>query len=259
MITEQTKQYVKSNIAKQRDDGRKLDEHRDVSIETGVIERANGSARVKLGDTEVIVGVKIDVGTPYPDSPAGGVLSTNAELAPLSDPDFEPGRPGEDAVELARVVDRGIRESGTIDTAKLCIKEGEAVWMVFVDAHIVNNGGNLVGACGIGATAALMTAEMPQLNKDNKVDYDLPRKGKLPVADQPIPVVIDKIGKTLVIDPLRIEDKVADGWLMVTTKKNGNLCAMQKGNAGTFTEEEVMKAVDLSQKIGKEIRKKLPK
>ena len=41
----------------QRVDGRAFDEHRKLTIETGVIPKANGSARVKLGDTEVIAGI----------------------------------------------------------------------------------------------------------------------------------------------------------------------------------------------------------
>ncbi|MGW8289540.1 MAG: exosome complex protein Rrp42, partial [Candidatus Bathyarchaeia archaeon] len=98
-----------------RTDGRGPTDYRDIKIESGVIERAEGSARVLLGKTEVIVGVKISTGTPFPDVPDTGVLTVNAELVPLASPDFEPGPPGEDAVELARVVDRGIRESKAID------------------------------------------------------------------------------------------------------------------------------------------------
>ena len=41
-----------------REDGRALDEYRDISIETGVISKAEGSARVRLGGTQVIVGIK---------------------------------------------------------------------------------------------------------------------------------------------------------------------------------------------------------
>jgi exosome complex component RRP42 len=35
-------------------DGRALDEVRELSIEINAIPKANGSARIKLGDTEVI-------------------------------------------------------------------------------------------------------------------------------------------------------------------------------------------------------------
>jgi len=37
-------------------DERKLEEFRNITVEVGVSSKAEGSARVKLGDTEVIVG-----------------------------------------------------------------------------------------------------------------------------------------------------------------------------------------------------------
>ena len=107
-----------------RTDGRGLTEYREIQIESGVIERAEGSARVRLGKTEVMVGIKIGTGTPFSDVPDKGVLTVNAELVPLAAPAFEPGPPGENAVELARVVDRGIRESKAINLEKLCLESG---------------------------------------------------------------------------------------------------------------------------------------
>ena len=76
-----------------RADGRKLDEFRNIEIETNIISKAEGSARAKIGNTQVVVGIKMDVGEPYPDSPESGVMSTAAELIPLASPDFEAGPP----------------------------------------------------------------------------------------------------------------------------------------------------------------------
>ena len=53
----------------ERLDGRGLTETRPLKIETNIIQKANGSARVTLGNTQVIAGVKIDTGEPYGDRP----------------------------------------------------------------------------------------------------------------------------------------------------------------------------------------------
>ena len=121
-----------------RIDGRGLTDYREIKIETGLIERAEGSARVRLGKTEVLVGTKIEVGEPFPDVPNEGVLTVNAELVPLASPTFEPGPPNENAIELARVVDRGIRESKAIGLEDLCIIPGKKVFIVFVDIYAVS-------------------------------------------------------------------------------------------------------------------------
>ena len=136
-----------TNLVKEgeRTDGRVFDEYREVSLETGIITKAEGSARVKIGKTQIVVGAKPQIAEPFSDTPNKGVLMTNSELLPMAAPNFEPGPPDERSVELARVTDRCIREGGIIDLEKLCIIEGKKVWMVFLDLHIIDYDGNLMG------------------------------------------------------------------------------------------------------------------
>ena len=108
-----------------RADGRSFDNFRDIKIETNIASKAEGSAKVTIGNTQVIAGIKMILGDPYPDTPDSGVMVTAAELIPMASPDFEAGPPREKAIELARVVDRGIRESEIIEVDKLCIVPGE--------------------------------------------------------------------------------------------------------------------------------------
>lgn len=70
-------------------DGRGLKDYREIKVEQGLIERAEGSARVLLGKTEIIAGTKIEIGKPFSDTPNEGVLTVNAELVPLASPTFE--------------------------------------------------------------------------------------------------------------------------------------------------------------------------
>ena len=133
--------------ANTRLDGRKFNEYRTpIEIEYGVVKTAEGSARVKIGETDVMVGVKLEVGEPYPDTPNEGTIIVGAELLPMSNPEFEPGPPGIQAIELARVVDRGIRESKALDFKKLCITPGEKIWIVIIDICPINDAGNLFDA-----------------------------------------------------------------------------------------------------------------
>src|SRR3989442_1287407 len=170
-----------------RSDGRAFDEPRALVVQKNYIQTAEGSARVQLGNTDVLVGVKIDVGEPYPDTPNQGVLSTSAELIPMASPNFESGPPSPTAIELARVVDRGIRETKTVDTKKLCITPKEKVWIMFIDIHALDYDGNLFDAASYGALAALSCAKVPA-SKIGKEDYPLP------LEHWPISVTSAKIG-----------------------------------------------------------------
>ena len=94
VITHVKQKQIVQLIAKgKRLDGRGLTDYREIKVEQGTIERAEGSARVLLGRTEVLVGTKIEIGQPFSDTPNEGVLTVNAELVPLASSTFEPGPP----------------------------------------------------------------------------------------------------------------------------------------------------------------------
>jgi exosome complex component RRP42 len=239
-----------------RTDGRVLTEYREIQIESGVIERAEGSARVRLGKTEVIVGVKIGTGSPFPDTPDTGVLTVNAELTPLASPFFEPGPPGEDAVELARVVDRGIRESKAIDLEKLCVESGKLVFVVFVDVYVLNHDGNLIDASAIAALAALVNTKMFKYTVEDGEIVKKPGYTPLPIINHPIAVTFAKIGNTLILDTGTDEEQVMDARLTITMNKDGNICALQKGGgSGYFTKEEILEATKIAVDKTAELRK----
>src|SRR3989304_5382764 len=159
-----SRDHIINALAKgMRIDGRSLLEFRPISVEYAFTRSAEGSARVKVGNTEVFVGVKMAIEKPYPDTPDHGNLGVNAELLPLSNPMFEVGPPGNQAIELARVVDRGIREARALDVHKLCITPKEKVWSVMIDVCTINDEGNLLDTSALGALAALKDARFPKV------------------------------------------------------------------------------------------------
>jgi len=66
IIPEIIKESV-TNLVKngERSDDRAFDDYREISLETGVIEKAEGSARVKIGKTQIMVGTKPQIGEPF--------------------------------------------------------------------------------------------------------------------------------------------------------------------------------------------------
>ena len=236
-------------------DGRGLTDYREVQLEVGVIERAEGSARVRLGKTEVMVGTKIEVGEPFSDVPNEGVLTVNAELVPLASPTFEPGPPNENAIELARVVDRGIRQSKAIALEKLCVVPGKKVFIVFVDVYVLNHDGNLIDASAIGALAALLNTKMFNYEvKEGEIKVK-PGYTQLPMGNYPIAVTFAKINDTLLVDPWLEEEEIMDARLTITLDKDGKICAVQKGCCGYFTIEQILEAAKIAREKTEELRK----
>ncbi|MBI4919432.1 exosome complex protein Rrp42 [archaeon] len=251
------KQHLLKALSKGiRYDGRKLTELRPVTVEVNVSRSAEGSSRVHFGDTDLIVGVKMAVEKPYPDTQEEGNLMVNAELRPLSNPAFELGPPGMEAIELARVVDRGIREAHSIDTKKLCIEKGEKVWSVMIDVCSINDDGNLLDAAGIGALAALKDSKFPKF-EDDKVNYEERTKEGIPLLSEPIPVTVFKVGDYFLVDPLPAEEKFMDARLTVAVTEDNTICALQKGGETQLSPEDISKMVDISIEKSQELRKLL--
>lgn len=251
------KQIAQLIANEKRADGRGLKEYREMKIEPGLIERAEGSARVLLGKTEVVVGVKVETGEPFPDTPNDGVLTVNAELTPIASPEFEAGPPDEDSIELARIVDRGIRESKAINTEKLVIEPGKKVFVVFIDLYVLNHDGNLIDAAALAAVSALINTKMANYEiKDGEVKIK-PGYEQLPIRKHPITVTTAKIGDKLVVDPIREEEQVMDARISFAIDDDGNICAIQKGGSGYFDPQQIIEAAKLAKDKAKELRKKL--
>ncbi|MBI4017577.1 MAG: exosome complex protein Rrp42 [Candidatus Aenigmarchaeota archaeon] len=253
MITKLDKEFIRT-LARdgKRENGRRFDEFRPLKIELGYAKNAEGSALVTLGETRVLAGVKLSVGTPFADTANEGVLMVNAELGPKASPEFEAGPPSAQAIELARVIDRGIRESKCVDLEALCITPKEKVWIISVDIDPLNDGGNLMDAGGIAAIAALYNTKIPKLDEDGRPMFGTDA-GRLKLRKIPVPVTIYKIGSAVVMDPDFEEAEAADARLTVTSV-DGFLCAMQKGGTGNFKSDEVVRVVESAYGKAAELR-----
>ncbi len=239
----------------QRSDGRAFDEPRKIFVEVNAIPKANGSARVRLGDTEVVCGVKIQPDRPFPDTGDRGLFICTAELLPLSHPTVETGPPQPPVIELARVVDRGIRESHMVDVTELVIEKNKSVIGVFADTVVVDYDGNLFDACSYATTAALLVSKTPKWNwVDEQPSLVEGEPSQLPISTIPVSVTMAKIGDHIIVDPNGNEWGVMDARITITSDSDGNICALQKGGSGGFTQDEINQCGDISVRVGAKIR-----
>ncbi len=228
--------YVRELMNKgQRQDQRDLMAFREMKITKGIIKNAEGSAQVELGNTKVLAGVKVMLGSPMSDTPEQGNQIVSAEHWPGASREFEPGPPSPEAIELARVVDRGIRAANCINLESLYLEEGKC-WDVYTDIYILNHDGNLIDASGIAVMAALADTKMPKYENGeaNREDRTTPLNVKSIVAT----TTFAKLGDKIVLDPSKDEENAMSARLTVAT--DGSVIrAMQKGKSGSFNIDEV--------------------
>jgi exosome complex component RRP42 len=237
-------------------DGRAFDEQRPLEIEVDIIKKANGSARVRLGDSEVIAGVKVETGEPFEGLENKGALIVSAEVLPVASPHVEPGPPDEEVIELARVVDRGVRESEMIDLEKLVLVPGKIVYTIFVDCSVTNADGNLFDATSYAVVASLLTANLPILEMQDGKVVDTGKTQPMPVTTIPVSITAARIGEHVLIDPSSEEEGTMDARITIDTSDEG-FCAIQKGYTGSFTVEQLKKAAEAARIKGEQVRARL--
>ncbi|MBU0469934.1 MAG: exosome complex protein Rrp42 [Nanoarchaeota archaeon] len=242
-------------------DGRSLTEFRQpIEIETDISWTAEGSAKVRIGETVIMAGVKLSIEKPYNDTPNEGGIMINAELTPLSSEEYESGPPGMKSIELARVTDRGIREAKAIDMKKLCITPGEKAWFVIVDIITINDAGNLFDAAGLAVLTALKAARFPVVDPETgAIDYKQKTKVSLPLSKEPLPITVYKINGKLVVDPTNEEENASEARLTVASDSKGTISAMQKGGEDSLTIDEISEMVDLATEKSAFLREQINK
>ncbi|CAK7331170.1 unnamed protein product [Dovyalis caffra] len=263
-LTVNEKKFIETALASNlRVDGRNPLEFRKITIKSG---REDGSSEVQLGQTHVMGFVTGQLVQPYQDRRNEGSLSIFTEFSPMADPSFEPGRPGESAVELGRIVDRGLRESRAVDTESLCVLAGKLVWAIRIDLHILDNGGNLVDAANIAALAALLTFRRPECTLGGEDGQEVivhppEEREALPLIVHHLPIAITfaffgSEGK-MVVDPTYSEEAVMGGRMTVTVNANGDICAIQKAGGEGVPQSVIMHCLQLASLSAESITKKI--
>jgi exosome complex component RRP42 len=233
-------------------DGRAATDYRELIVEDGISPCSASAIRVKLGKTEVLCGVHLAVTTPYPDSPDEGTFMTSAELHPMASQQFDIGRPGINAIELGRVIDRGIRESGFIDFKGLCIKSKEKVWQVFVDLIAINDDGNLFDVAGIAALIALGRARMPVYDEEEGRTEHKFTNDSIPLNKDAMSLnlTLHKVGDKIVTDVSKEEEAISKFRVSIAIGDNdgkARITAMQKGKAGTINANDMQSVLKVAE------------
>jgi len=268
-ISPSEQRYIINGIEQSmRNDGRSLLDYREFTVETGVQPQTNGSARVTLGQhTDVLVGIKVEVGEVDPDFPDQGILQVHVECLPSASPEFE-GRGAEELnATLAAALNNLIRNSFAIDWRTLCITPGKQCWIAYVDCLVLDSSGNLFDALAIGVKAALFNTKIPKIEvielengmTELEVSDDPADFTKLDTTNVPISVTMTKVGTKYIVDPSFQEELCMESRITIAINSKGNICSIQKGGSSSsgINPSELNKMLQVSRKIGLTILERL--
>uniref|UniRef100_A0A5F9CY57 Exosome component 7 n=1 Tax=Oryctolagus cuniculus TaxID=9986 RepID=A0A5F9CY57_RABIT len=247
-----------------RVDGRGCEDYRCVEVETDVVSNTSGSARVKLGHTDILVGVKAEMGTPKLEKPDEGYVEFFVDCSANATPEFE-GRGGDDlGTEIANTLAR-IFNKGSLDLKSLCISPREHCWVLYVDVLLLECGGNLFDAISIAVKAALFNTRIPRVHvledeegsKEIELSDDPYDCIQLSVENVPCIITLCKIGYRHVVDATLQEEACSLASLLVSVTNKGVVTCMRKVGKGSLDPESIFEMMETGERVGKALHSSL--
>ncbi|KAK1173459.1 exosome complex component RRP42-like [Huso huso] len=259
-VSEAEKVYIMHGVQDDlRVDGRGCDDYRHMEIETDVVSNTSGSARVKLGHTDILVGVKAEMSRPKLEKPNEGCLEFFVDCSANATPEFE-GRGGEDlGTEIANTLYRVFDNGHNIDLKSLCICPMEHCWTLYVDVLLLQCDGNLFDAISVAIKAALFNTRIPKVQmiedeegtKEIELSDDPYDCMRLDVENVPCIVTLCKIGHRHVVDATLQEKACSMASLLVAVTRKGTITCVRKVGGGSLDPESVFEMIETGKRVGK--------
>ena len=239
-LTDRMSEYEKSNIRLStmsgvRTDTRRSMDARPVTLEIGVLSDAFGSARVRIGRTDVLAAVRAEFSKPYPTGRIGpGPLVFQVDLSGLAGEGLA-CIPRDDDLQMdcyvlmvTRTLEKLYNTFATrvITDPRLAIIPGKLNWMLNVYVTAFESDGNILDACLMAVRGALRSTWFPNIlidrNPDSsdpavsiKIDEDRTKYWRLDALACPLTVTYLRVGSEWVIDPNEEEECAADARLIL--------------------------------------------
>ncbi|KAK3248413.1 hypothetical protein CYMTET_42120 [Cymbomonas tetramitiformis] len=281
--------YKKFLDEKVRPDGRPLGRCRATSVAAGAVSKADGSALVKIGNTTMIAGVKLEIMRPTDDASDVGTVEVTVEMPPLCSASVRSGRPTEEAQSASQRISEVLTHPAVFDLTQLCIAKGQAAWVAYLDIFCLDADGNIFDAALLAAVAALSDVTLPAVTvlEDGRVTADtaavaeaqanakdamqtgeenakgtqiLTSQRQLSLKCVPIGLTCGLNQGHLIADPCAEESGLLDTTITVILNESGELVSVYKpgGNVGA-SDAILMDCIEMSRLRYKEVSPLLEK
>lgn len=250
-----------------RCDGRGCEDYRHLEMEVGLISNTHGSSRLRIGNTELLVGIKVELEKPSPNLPNQGVVEFNVDCSPNATPQFQ-GRGGDDLSAIIKsLLTRAYKNRLAVNLEKLCVIPKRNCWALYVDVLILECGGNLLDAVSIGVLAALSNTTIPKLTvragDEGEAEINLPDDPldaePLDTSHCPIFVTLCKVGHRHIVDATAEEEACCLARMVLAITRDGKVMAVRKDGSGSLDPESINEMIETGNKVGKQLHRSVLK
>jgi len=248
-----------------RNDGRSCQDYRPIMIETDVVNNTSGSARVRLGHTDVLVGIKAEIETPTVENPDCGWISFFVDCSANAAPEFE-GKGGDDiAQDISSAMTMAYANANVVDLKKLSIVRGKFCWTLYIDVVLLECGGSMYDATSFAVKAALFNLSIPNVT----VSYDENKEPDIEITEDPhdcwkfdssncpVMITVNKIGTSNVIDTTLEEETCILSRLLVAANTSKKITMMRQEGHGSLDPDSMADMAQLGLEVAVNVHKSL--
>ncbi|EEA05421.1 3' exoribonuclease family protein, putative [Cryptosporidium muris RN66] len=219
-----------------RNDGRDIFDFRIPLVELGVITSANGSARIRNDEVDILTTIKCEVSSPT-KNPTWGDIIINIDC-PINDKNDE-----DYTLDLSNTIKDLCFNN--FDLSKLCILSNYLCWNIFIDIMIISNGGNILDWLVFSIHCALRNSRIPQVTAKVEIE-DGEEKSNLqvnplieegipfPIKGIPLVITAGYIRNKIVWDMNIQEEACAKAIIAISVDEYGHCCGIKKLNSVCF-------------------------
>ncbi|KAI0698017.1 ribosomal protein S5 domain 2-like protein [Cytidiella melzeri] len=215
-----------------------------------------GWVECSMGKTRVLAQVDGKMVKPTPERPLEGIITIHSEISPMASSDYEPGRPSDEEVTMARMLDKVLRRSDAVDKESLCVLAGQRVWHIRLTIHCLADAGNLLDCACLAGIVALKHFRRPEVEVEgDEVTIHHPsERAPVPLSMHHTPycftfACFPDSETSPILDPTNLEQRLSLGLLSVALNAQRELCVLHKAGGVPLSPDEIMQMID--QAVGK--------
>ncbi|WVQ63736.1 uncharacterized protein L199_001889 [Kwoniella botswanensis] len=141
-----------------RSDSRSLLDTRPIEVSYGVFPHANGSSRIKIGGTEVVAGIKLEV-VDSSESSKGWTGKVEVDITPQAFPSSQPSNLSSSSAYLSSIVQSHFIPS----IPPLVIIPNQKYFQPQIHLTLISSDGNVLSALVLGARSAFADLKLPKI------------------------------------------------------------------------------------------------
>lgn len=242
------REYHTQLVAKgHRSDGRKLDEIREIKLETSAIKTADSSSLIKLGSTSLVCGCTAQLVKISERIDELEEVKIKVELPPICS-----GPLGNKNQNVAQILTRTLKSilnnSSCIDKESLHVSELSSYWSLDIEVICLNFDGCLLDASLIAILSALRSLTL----KDERlgVTNHMVRLNTIPICSS-----FSMIGNQILSDPNMEEETVAQTNFSITVDSITNdVCHINKFGGKSLHSNELFSCIKLAKERANKLK-----